>query len=196
MSQRRLNSLVAPGIIAAAALFVSQAAFQLAHTPSGETTLEGTLEHLNIISLVVNLIVLMPATVAIGRLAQAPRATRAALTGMAALAAICTASAVNSGDLSFFPAVAIPANLMWFGGLIAFGVGLFRAGVVERRYAIALPLVWVALLPFSQVGGAIVAAVLLIVVTRRLGLLALSRGLRGDSSQWATRTSATRATGI
>ena len=168
---RRVNSLVAPAIVVAAALFVSQAAFQLAHTPSGETTLEGTLEHLNIISLVVNLLVLMPVTVAIGRLAQSPRATRVAVTGMAALAAVCATSAINSGDLSFFPAVAIPANLMWFGGWIALGVGLFRGGVVERRYAIALPLVWVALLPFSQVGGAIVAAVLLVVVTRRLGLL-------------------------
>ena len=119
----------------------------------------------------VTLAALAPVVVAIGRIAEAPRATRVTLTGMGALAALCVSSAINGGDLAFFPAVAIPANLMWFGGFIAFGVTLFRHGVVERRYAIALPLMWVALLPFSQVGGAIVAAVLLIAVTRRLGLL-------------------------
>ena len=172
MSDRRLNSLVAPGIAVAVALFVFQAVVQLTHTPSGESTLEGVLEHVNILSLTVTLLAMAPAVVAIGRQAGAPRATRVALTGMAALGALCASSAANSGDFGFFPAVAIPANLMWFGGFIALGVALFRAGVVERRYAIALPLVWVMLLPFSAMGGALVAAALWVAVTHRLGLLA------------------------
>ena len=171
MSRHRLSNLVAPGIAAVAALFVFQAYVQLTHDFATESDLRGTLEYLNILSLVVTLAALAPVTIAIGRIAQAPRATRVAVAGMAALAALCVSSAVNGGDLAFFPAVAIPANLMWFGGFIAFGVILFRHGVVERRYAFALPLVWVALLPFSQLGGAIVAAVLLVAVTRRLGLL-------------------------
>jgi hypothetical protein len=119
----------------------------------------------------------MPVTAAIGRLAGAHRAPRVAIAGMAALAAVCASSAINSGDLVFFPAVAIPANLMWFGGWISLGVALFRRGVVERRYAIALPLVWVALLPLSALGGAVVGAALLIVVSRRLGLLSGSERL-------------------
>lgn len=170
-NETRHPRLVQACVLVAAMLFVSQAAFQLLHTPSGATTLEGTVEYLNIISLVVNLAVLIPVTLVIGRLAGAPRATRVAIAGMAALGGVCASSVINSGDMSFFPVVAIPANLMWFGGWIALGVGLFRRGVVERRYAIAFPLVWVALLPLSALGGAIVAAVLLVVVTRRLGLL-------------------------
>ena len=86
MSHRRLNSLIAPGIAVAVALFVFQAVVQLTHTPSGESTLEGVLEHVNILSLTVTLLAMAPAVVAIGRQAGAPRATRVALTGMAALA--------------------------------------------------------------------------------------------------------------
>ena len=177
MSHHRLNALVAPGIITAAALFVFQAIVQLTHTPSGESTLEGTLEHVQVVSLAVTLAAMAPAVVAIGRRAGAPRAARITLIGMAALGALCLSSAANSGDFWFFPLVAIPANLMWFGGFIAFGVTLFRTGAVERRYAIALPMVWFALLPLSALGGGIVAAALWVAVTHRLVLLAASRRL-------------------
>jgi len=159
----------------AVALFAFQAYVQLTHDFATESDLRGALEYANILSLVATMAALTPVVVAIGRIARAPRATRVVLTGFAALSALCVSSAVNGGDLAVFPAVAIPANLMWLGGFIALGVILFRHGVVERRYAIALPLVWVALLPFSQVGGAIVAAALLVTVTRRLGLLGVAR---------------------
>jgi len=155
----------------AVTLFAFQAYVQLTHEFANESDLEGALEYANILSLVATMAALTPVVLAIGRIADAPRATRVVLAGFAALSALCVSSAINGGDLAVFPAVAIPANLMWLGGFIAPGVILFRHGVVERRYAFALPLVWVALLPFSQVGGAIVAAALLIVVARQLGLL-------------------------
>jgi hypothetical protein len=153
------------------ALFAFQAYVQLTHEFATDSGLTGAIEYANILSLVATMAALTPVVLVIGRIADAPRATRVVLTGFAVLSALCISSAVNSGDLAIFPAVAIPANLMWFGGFIALGVVLFRQGAFERRYAFALPLVWVALLPFSQLGGAIVAAVLLVTVTRRLGLL-------------------------
>jgi hypothetical protein len=156
---------------AAVALFAFQAYVQLTHEFATESDLSGAIEYANILSLVATMAALTPVVLAMGRIAGAARATRVVLTGFAVLSVLCVSSAINGGDLAVFPAVAIPANLMWFGGFIALGVILFRHGVVERRYAFALPLVWVALLPFSQVGGAIVAAVLLVAVTHRLGLL-------------------------
>lgn len=153
------------------ALFAFQAYVQLTHDFATDSDLKGAIEYANILSLVATMAALTPVVLAIGRIAKAPRATRVVLVGFAVLATLCLSSAVNGGDLAIFPAVAIPANLLWLGGFIALGVILFRHGIVERRYAFALPLVWVALLPFSQVGGAIVAGVLLIAVTRRLGLL-------------------------
>ena len=155
----------------AVALFAFQAYVQLTHDFATQSGLSGAIEYANILSLVATMAVLTPVVLAIGGIARAPRATRVVLTGFAALSALCLSSVVNGEDLAFFPAVAIPANLMWLGGFIALGVILFRHGVIERRYAFALPRVWVALLPFSQVGGAIVAAVLLVAVTRRVGLL-------------------------
>lgn len=78
-------------------------------------------------------------------------------------------SAARGLDLEIFPVVAIAANALWFVGSIALAVSLWRA----RRVSPLLPVGLVVMVPcslfLSQMGGAVVPGVWLVVV----GLLML-----------------------
>ncbi|HMN99760.1 MAG TPA: hypothetical protein PKD59_10125 [Miltoncostaeaceae bacterium] len=121
---------------------------------------ETTVEHTILVLLASILVLTIPATVALGRRAGSllgRRAATAAVIGQAALAATCTASNVNGGDPAWFVVAAPLSNLLWAGGWIGLAVALWRSGAVARGFAAGLPLCWVALLPLSSLGGALLA---------------------------------------
>ncbi|MGE3234006.1 MAG: hypothetical protein AB7O78_09775, partial [Thermoleophilia bacterium] len=106
------------------------------------------------------LILVAPATIALGRrtgTVLGRRAAAVAVAGQLALAATCTASNVNGADPGWFVVAAPLANLLWAGGWIALSVALWRSGAVPRGFAVGLPLCWIALLPLSSLGGALLA---------------------------------------
>ena len=101
-----------------------------------------------------------PGHVALGRRAGTVlgrRAAAVAVTGQVALAITATCSNVNGGDPDWFIVAAPLSNLLWVGGWIALAVALWRSGAVARGFAVGLPLCWIALLPLSSFGGALLA---------------------------------------
>lgn len=78
-------------------------------------------------------------------------------------------SAARGLDLEIFPTIAIAANALWFVGSVALAVSLWRAGRVPRWVSLGLLLVVPCSLLLSQMGGAVVPGVFLVV----LGLLLL-----------------------
>jgi hypothetical protein len=142
--------------IAAAVALAVGGVIQITDAQSGQTTVVG-IEHVTLGALTATLLLLAPVTLFLGRAAGRIRPAAIAATGMVVLAALTLVSNVRGEDPSFFAAVAIPTNLMWFGGLISLAVALKRTGAVPAKLAVALPLTWVLALPFSAAGGGLVA---------------------------------------
>jgi hypothetical protein len=98
-------------------------------------------------------------------------------------------SAARGLDLAIFPTIAVVANALWFVGSIALAVSLWRA----RRVSPLLPVGLVLMVPFSlflsQMGGAVVPGVWLVVV----GLLLLGGGSTGTLAPRAEGGSRPRA---
>jgi hypothetical protein len=121
---------------------------------SAENTTVG-IEHLILAGLTLDLLLLVPAVLYLGRLADRPRAALVGVTGQVLLAALTVVSNVRGEDPSFFAAVAAPTNLMILGGLIVIAIGLRRGGKLSKAMAIALPLSWILTLG----GGGVLAPV-------------------------------------
>ena len=87
-----------------------------------------------------------------------------ASSGTVLLSAGMLSSAINGEDLSFFPAVAMVANALWFLGSIALAVSLWRGSQVPRSLVVLLPLVTPVFLFLSQMGGGVPVGAYLAVV--------------------------------
>jgi hypothetical protein len=136
---------------------------RITHEQSSESTTIG-IEHLYLGGLTAALILLIPVALMFGRIAERPRTARVAIAGQVALAALTVVSNVRSEDPSYFAAVAIPSNLLWFGGFVALGVALKRSALVPNAIAVGLPVTWILTLPGSRFGGMILAAAFWLVV--------------------------------
>jgi hypothetical protein len=156
----RFASLCAMGASAALAVY---GILQITDEQSSQTTVVGV-EHVTLAGLTATLVLLLPMTILLGRIVGRPRFAAIAMTGMTALALLTVVSNVRGEDPSFFAAVAIPSNLLWFGGWTALAVALKRSGRVPSAVAIGLPITWVLSLPLSQVGASIIAAAYWLVV--------------------------------
>jgi len=156
----RIASLCAMDASAALAVY---GILQITDEQSSETTVVG-IEHVTLAGLTATLLLLIPMTILLARVAMCPRIAAIAATGMTALAALTLVSNINGEDPSFFAAVAIPSNLLWFGGWIALAVALKRSGRVPAALAIGLPITWVLSLPLSNFGASIIAAAYWLVV--------------------------------
>ena len=123
-------------------------------------TVSTPVEHTILVLLASILILCIPGTVALGRragTALGARGAAVAVSGQGALAITGTASNINRGDPEWFIIAAPLSNLLWGGGWIAIAVALWRTGAVARGFAVGLPLCWIALLPLSALGGALLA---------------------------------------
>jgi hypothetical protein len=156
----RLASLCAMGASAALAVF---GILQITDEQSSQTTVVG-IEHVTLAGLTATLVLLLPMTILLGRIVDRPRFAAIAATGMTVLAALTVVSNVRGEDPSFFAAVAIPSNVLWFGGWAALAIALKRTGRVPAAVAIGLPITWILSLPLSQFGASIIAAAYWLVV--------------------------------
>ena len=163
-------AVVRAGAALLIAMWVTQGIIALSHAPSGNHTVVGAIEHVQLATLTLCALALIPVVRHLGALAGAPRAALLALAGANTVGALCVVSNLNSGDPSFFDAVAPPSLLAWFVGFVVLGVALARRGAVPRAYAIALPLSMLIGGAGGHVGGGLVAAVYWVLLTRELGI--------------------------
>jgi hypothetical protein len=103
------------------------------------------------------LLLTVPAMLGLAAYARGRSGVWIAAPGLIAFAVAATASNVGGDDPSWFWLVAGPANALWLAGSIVLAVSLSRAGRVPRSVAIGLPLVQVAALPLSMLGGLVAA---------------------------------------
>jgi hypothetical protein len=151
--------LAAAGAAIAAVASAVGGVIQLTHEQSGETTVVGAVEHLMLVAFSAMLIGLVPAAMFLAR-RVAGSAKPGVIIGVAAvlLAVLATISNVKGDDPSFFAAVAVPTNLAIFGSVVAIGNRGFRRGFEPRWIAVGLPLVQLAAIPLSSLGGGLLAA--------------------------------------
>lgn len=159
-----------PAALAATAASLSLCVYgvlQVADEQSSQTTLVGV-EHVTLAGLTVAMLLLVPVLLTLGRIGGRPLPARTASAGLLLLSALTIVSNVRGEDPSFFAAVAVPSNLLIFGGLTWLAIGLRRGGQLPTWLAVAMPLSWILALPGSEVGGGVAAAAIWLVVARTL----------------------------
>ena len=124
----------------------------------------------------ISLLVLVPAQLGLARFARTSLGAGIASVGVTLLALGAGSSAVNGSDLSWFPLVAVIANLLWLVGSVMLAVSLWRAGRVPRWVPVLLPLTMPLTLFLSRLGGGLPAGAFWVAV----GALALSHRLDRD----------------
>jgi hypothetical protein len=151
------DRLFAAATMIGGALWAAFGALKVTHPDYLDTTkLQTGMEHVGMAGLAGALLLTIPGILILARYAKRREGAIVAAIGMTALAALVTVSNVMGDDPSFFPAVAGPANLLWFGGSIALAVSLRRAGRVSKAIAYLLPVVWLTAIPLSAVGGDVI----------------------------------------
>jgi hypothetical protein len=173
-TSRITTRLASAGAIAASIALGVQGVIQITDEQSGQSTVVGV-EHVTLAGLTATLLCLIPAVVLLGRIAGRPRAAAISCTGQVVLALLTVVSNVRGEDPSFFAAVAIPSNLLWFGAWVALAVALKRGRLVPAAVAVGLPLSWIFALPLSSLGGSLVAGAFWLTVGWMLGHDALQR---------------------
>src|SRR4051794_28015712 len=109
-----MHSLDRPAVVRAGAalliaMWVTQGVIAVTHEPSGNHTVVGAIEHIQLATLTLSALAMIPVVRRLGALAGAPRAALLALAGANTVGVLCVVSNINSGDPSFFDAVAPPS---------------------------------------------------------------------------------------
>ena len=134
-----------------------------------------TTEHTILVLLAVSLALIAPGVLALGRRITRRTPSRMVAAAMLSIAVAGTISNIRGGDPSWFDAFAAVANLAWLVGTVWLAVELFRANAVARWVSIGLPLVFIATIPASHVGGGLIAGAFWIALGTLLATGTLAR---------------------
>ena len=141
---------------------------------SSQSTVVG-IEHVSLAGLSLACIAMIAPFRYLARLAGASKAAVVAPVGLVLLSLVSLVSNIRGEDLSIFPAVAGPANLMIFGGFVAVAIGLRRHARLPLALAIGLPLSWILTIPASAIGGCVLAGAFWTAVAYRIASQGLER---------------------
>jgi hypothetical protein len=164
--------LLVPATVAAAALEATIGVLQLFRTDDA-TGVHTPATHVLLTLFAVALLAAIPLWSALGERVGARWAGWAVAAGNVLLAFGSTASNINGGDPGFFAPVAAAANLALLVGLIALAVLAVRRRALPVWTAVVVPVYFLGIIPFSQFGGGVLRAAVLLVVG-----WALTAGLR------------------
>jgi hypothetical protein len=152
------SRLAAFSAMAASAAMATAGIIALTHEQSGQTTIQGTIEHIHIGLFTTSvLLVILPIAYLASR-AGKPKVAYVATFAALTLAVLTVYSNVTGEDASFFFAIAGPTNLAIFASLIVIGRGLYVEGLVAKPLAFLLPASWIFFLQGHDVGGPIITA--------------------------------------
>lgn len=136
---------------------------------TGESV-ETAIAHVSLAALTLALVALVPAMLELSNYARTRRPAYVATVGMSLLAVATTVSNVVGEDRLFFFVAAPLGNLLWLAGSVGLALSLYRAGRVPRWLAIGVPLVQVASLPLSVLGGGILGGAFWLAVGYLIGI--------------------------
>lgn len=169
------SRLASPILMLSGAAFAGSGVVQIVHRQDTGEDVVGVAGHLMLALFAVGLIASAVGYLALGDRARTRKAANVIAVGVIGLGLASFTSVINGHDLVFFKVVAPITNAMWLFGSIALAVSLKRAGRVPRAVYIGLPLVWVAAIPLSIVGGGILAGAYWLAVAHMLSEGSLDR---------------------
>jgi hypothetical protein len=142
------------------ATWLGQAIIGFTHDASGNHTVEGFPEHLQLALITLCAITIVPIALALGARGGTGgrRAALVSVIGANAVGALCIISNVRGHDASFFSAVAVPSMGSWLLGSVALAVFLYRTGGVPKVIALALPFAFLCGTMGAQAGAGVVTA--------------------------------------
>jgi hypothetical protein len=169
--------LAAAGAVVGGAAFAVVGALQATGLNWKENAVETPLQHLTMALFAVGLVAVVPAVAALGRLAggRLRNGWIAIVVGQLGVAAASTVSNIRGVDSSWFPAVAVAANLLWIAGTFALAFALYRAARVPRLVAVGLVVAYIGAIPLAVKGGGIVTGFYWLALGYLLTLGALER---------------------
>jgi uncharacterized membrane protein YgdD (TMEM256/DUF423 family) len=174
-----MSSLPRSAVVGAALGGVALAvngAIRLAGAHVDESTVSTAAEYAVLLSFTLALLALVAPVLELAGRARVPVIGRVAAAGQLMLGAVCIVSAVNGGDTAAFNVVAPLGNLLWLGGWIWLAVRTYRVQLLSRAAAAAIPLTWIAALPFARVGGGVLAGAVWLVAAWALAGWRFPRG--------------------
>jgi hypothetical protein len=134
-----------------------------------------TTEHAILVLLASSLVLIAPGVLALGNRLARRTPSRIVAACMLVIAVAGTISNVRGGDASWFDPVAGVTNAAWLVCTVWLAVALYRANAIARWVSIGLPLVSIATIPASRVGGGLVAGAFWIAVGTLLATGTLER---------------------
>jgi hypothetical protein len=150
-----MSSISKTSALTAGALFGAVGALQATGLDWTENAVKTPAQHLTMALYAAALIVVIPAVRALAEKAR-PR-TRwgwiAIAAGQAGVAAASTVSNIRGVDASWFPAVAVAANVLWIAGTFTLAAGLFRQ---SRLAALGLVAAYIGAIPLAVHGGGLI----------------------------------------
>jgi hypothetical protein len=179
MFMRVLSSprLAAVGAVVGGAAFAVAGALQATSLDWKENAVETPLQHVTMAFFAVALVAVVPAVAVLGRLAggRLRYGWIGISAGQTAIALASTVSNIRGVDASWFPAVAVVANIGWILGTFALAFALYRARRVPRLVALGLVVAYVGAIPLGVQGGGIVTGCYWLAIGYLLSLGALER---------------------
>jgi hypothetical protein len=134
-----------------------------------------TTEHTILVLLAGSLVLIAPAVLALGNRIARRTPSRIVAGCMLVIATAGTISNIRGGDASWFDPVAGVTNVAWLACTIWLAIALHRSRAVARWVSVGLPLVYIATIPASRVGGGLVAGAFWIAVGTLLATGTLAR---------------------
>ena len=155
MNSSRLH-IIALAAVVGGLVYVFCGALQVTQDFEGShNTIDTTAEYLVTAAFAAALFLTAGAYRVIGALADAPRVAVAAIVPQVVIGAMCVLSVINGEDASFFNVVAPISLLTWLVSSVVLAVRLRRRDAVPAGVTVALPLLVVATIALSPVGGPI-----------------------------------------
>jgi hypothetical protein len=150
--------LAAVGALFAGAGFAAAGALQATGLHWKENAVQTPLQHLTMALIALALVAAVPTVACLGRLCggRARHGWIGVAVGSVVVAGASTVSNIRGVDASWFPAVAVAANMLWIVGTFALAFGLYLARRVPRLVAIGVVVAYLGAIPFGSQGGGLI----------------------------------------
>lgn len=171
------SRIAAAGALLGGAAFSVAGALQATGLRWKENAVETPTQHLTMALFSVGLVAVVPAAALLARYAgsRTRRGWIGIAVGQIGVAIASAVSNVRGVDASWFPAVAVAANLAWIAGTLTLALGLYRAARLPRLAAAGLVVAYLGAIPLATHGGGLLTGAYWLAIGYAAGLGGLER---------------------